>query len=141
MAARTSALSQNPTRDMVLRCLFEASPMNSRDLMRRTGLSGSQVYACLDRCWRAGLVLRTAESLYERERVFRGRLGSSAHIRPYHRNLLRPESLDEAYVDGVRYVGFSEEYLDPRGGGKISKARRILGFLKENAGRGVAKFI
>jgi len=89
MAAKTTGPGQNPTRDRVLRCLFEASPMSSRELMRLTGLSGSQVYACLDRCWRAGLVLRTAESFYERERVFRGRLGSSAHIRPYHRYLLR----------------------------------------------------
>lgn len=34
-------------------------------------------------------------------------------------------------VDGRRFVGYAEEYLDPRGGGGgISKAKRILGFLR-----------
>jgi hypothetical protein len=109
--------------------------MSSRDLIKCTGLRGSQVYPCLERCWRRGLVLRTAEALYEGERIHRGRRGSSAHIRPYHRYMLRPEGLDEVCVGGVRYVAFSEEYLDPRGGGKISKARRVLNFLEENHGR------
>ncbi len=120
------------TRNRVLRSLFEASPMSCRDVIKRTGLSRGKVYACLDRCWRASLVLRTAEPTYEKERVFRGRAGSSAHIRPYHRYLLKPEGLDEASVDDVRFVGYSEEYLDSRGGGKLSKASRILHFLEEN---------
>jgi len=41
--------------------------------------------------------------------------------------------LADVVVDGKRYVGFSEEYLDPRGGGgRGSKARRVLDFLREN---------
>ncbi len=36
-------------------------------------------------------------------------------------------------VDGSRYVGFSEEYLDPRGSSvRVSKTRRVLDFLREN---------
>ena len=33
----------------------------------------------------------------------------------------------------MRYVGFSEEYLDPRGGGSVSKASRVMDF-QENPG-------
>ena len=135
MGAKASGPGRDSTRDGVLRSLFEASPMSCRDVIKRTGLSRGKVYACLDRCWRAGLVLRTAEPTYEKERVFRGRAGSSAHIRPYHRYLLRHEGLDEASVDGMRFVGYSEEYLDPRGGGKLSKAKRVLNFLEDNPGR------
>jgi hypothetical protein len=29
-------------------------------------------------------------------------------------------------------VSFSEEYLDPRGGGSVSKAKRVLSFLIDN---------
>ena len=38
-------------------------------------------------------------------------------------------------LDGVRYVAFSEEHVDPRGGRGVSKASRVLGFLEENRGR------
>ncbi|MHA1840181.1 MAG: hypothetical protein ACTSYO_09550 [Candidatus Ranarchaeia archaeon] len=70
------------------------------------------------------------------EVVRRGRGGSSFHNRPYHLYLLRPDDLDEVVVGGRRYVGFSEEYLDPRGGGaSVSKAQLILGFLKEHRDR------
>ena len=31
-------------------------------------------------------------------------------------------------------MSFSEEHLDPRGGGGVSKASRVLGFLRENVG-------
>ena len=80
-------------------------------------------------------MLRTAEAIHERERVFKGRGGVSAHNRPYHLYSLRPEGSDELIVDGRQFVAFSDEFLDPRGGGGLSKARRILGFLEENGGR------
>jgi len=100
-----------------------------------TGLSRGRVYAAVYRCWRAGLVLRTEEALYEHESVFRGRAGRSPHTRPYHLYVLRPEGLEEALIGGRRYVGYSEESLDPRGGGGVSKAQRVLGFLRENGDR------
>jgi hypothetical protein len=49
--------------------------------------------------------------------------------------MLKPDGVVDVVVEGRRYVGFSEEYLDPRGGGGISKAQRVLGFLKENRDR------
>ncbi len=102
--------------------------------MDATGLSRSQTYGCLYRAWRSGHVLRTAEAIKRGEKVFKGRRGTAHHLLPYHMYMPRPPGLDHMVVDGLRYVGFSEEYLDPRGGGGVSKARRILEYLEENSG-------
>jgi len=107
-------------------------PMNIRDISRETGLSRSQVYNSIALCWRRGLVLRTAKPVYGRERVFKGRSGSLLHTRPFHLYLLRPKGVDEVMVGGRRFVGYADEHLDPRGGGGVSKARRVLGFLREH---------
>jgi hypothetical protein len=67
--------------------------------------------------------------------VFKGRGGVSQHTKPFRLYLLRPEGVNDVEVEVRRYVGFSEEYLDPRSGGGTSKAQRILGFLRENRDR------
>jgi len=120
------------SRGGVLGALFEASPLSCREIIERTGLSRSQVYNALYRCWRSGLVLRTRDTIYERERVFRGRKGSSSHMLPYHLYVPGDGDLKEVTLGGRLFVGFSEEYLDPRGGGSVSKAKRVLGFLAEH---------
>ncbi|MCJ7732770.1 hypothetical protein MUP51_10690 [Candidatus Bathyarchaeota archaeon] len=56
----------------------------------------------------------------------------SSHTLPYHLYIPSGEGLEEVVLDGLKYVGFKEEYLDPRGGGSISKAKRVLGFLEEH---------
>jgi hypothetical protein len=113
--------------------LVDGEPMSCRVIIRVTGLSRSQFYNALYRCWRRGLVLRTVRSLLRHERVFKGRGGVFRQLRPFHLYLLRPDGVCEVVVGGWRYVGFSEEYLDPRGGSGLSKAKRVLGFLEENA--------
>jgi len=120
------------TSRLILVSLENSGPMSSREIVGDTGLTGPQVYNALHRLWRGGMILRTRTSIKESERVFRGRRGVSKHLRPYHLYLLKPEGEEEVVVDGRRYVGFSEEHLDPRGGGRVSKAQRILGFLREN---------
>ncbi|HUS78176.1 MAG TPA: hypothetical protein VM050_05895, partial [Patescibacteria group bacterium] len=120
------------SRGLILGALMDGDPMSCRDIMEATGLGRSQVYGAISRCWRSGLVLRTEEAILEHERVFRGRRGVSRHLHPYHLYVLRPEGVDEASIDGRRFVCFSVDHLDPRGGGSFSKARRILGFLEEN---------
>jgi len=122
------------TRVRVLAALFERSPLSSREIMDATGLSRSQTYGGLYRAWRSGHVLRTADAIKRGEKVFKGRRGTVHHLLPYHMYLPRPSGRDQMVVDGRRYVGFSEEYLDPRGGAGVSKAQRILEYLKENRG-------
>jgi hypothetical protein len=115
--------------------LVDGNPRSCREIIQETGLSRSRVYIALYRCWKRGLVLRTARPILSHERVVRGRGGVSQHTRPFHLYVLRPNGVDDLVVDGRRYVGFSEEYLDPRGGGSVSKAKRVLDFLRDNAER------
>ena len=44
----------------------------------------SQVGNSLKLAWRRGLVLRTAEPIYEAERINKERGGVSSHVRPFH---------------------------------------------------------
>jgi len=121
-----------PSRRLVLGGLVGGEPKCVREITSETGLTRSQAYNALFLCWKRGLVLRTAEPIYEREKVFKGRGGSSLHTRPFHLYILRPDGVDEVEVGGCRFVGYADEHLDPRGGGKVSKARRVLDFLREH---------
>ena len=109
--------------------------MSCQEIIEKTGLTESQVYNALYRCWRSDHVLRTKETIREQGRVSHGRSGMSRHLRHFHKYVLKPEGKDVVTIGGVRYVGFSKDHLDPRGGGTFSKAKRILGFLEENADR------
>ena len=40
--------------------------------------------------------------------------------------------MDIVRIEGVDFVPYSEEYLDPRGGGSKSKASRIRDFIQDN---------
>ena len=123
------------TRAKILGILAGGVPMSCREIMEATGLGRYQAYSALSRAWKAGYILRTRRPLYSHERVFKGRGGLSQHTRPFHLYLLGPEGVGDVVVYGRRYVGFSEEYLDPRGGGgRVSKARRVLDFLMDNGG-------
>jgi len=123
------------TQSRVLAVLFEDAPKSSRVIMRETGLSRGSVAMALNRLWRGGRVLRTAEAIYESERVFKGRAGVSSHTRPYHLYVVAPAGMREVALGGLRYVAYGEEYVDVRGGRGLSKAKRILRFLEENIDR------
>lgn len=81
-------------------CLFEGTPRSVRDVVEETRQTRGSVGMVLSRLWKAGRVLRTAETICEHESVFRGRAGSSSHTRPYHLYVLAPEGIDELVVDG-----------------------------------------
>ena len=123
------------SRGLVLALLSEGEPMSHRDLVKRTGLSDAAVWSVLYRSWKKGLVLRTRKPECEYERVFKGRAGMSGAMRPYHLYVLRPEGKDSHRIGGYEFVKYDEKFLDARGGGRISKAQRILDFLKENRDR------
>jgi hypothetical protein len=115
--------------------LADGVPRSCRELADLSGLGFRQVENAVVRCWGAGLVLRTVAPIYEYERVNLGRRGRSTHVRPFHLYVLAG-GLDSAEVGGRSYVGYSREYIDPRGrGGKSdSKSRKILEFLRSNPG-------
>jgi len=77
-------------------------------------------------------VLRTEKPIYEHERIFKGRGRISRNIRSYHLYVLRPEGVDSIVLDDRRFVKYGKEHLDVRGGGKKSKAQRILEYLRKH---------
>lgn len=115
-----------PSRELVLSALNDHGPKSNREIVEATGLSHSSVYDALALCWRRGLVLRTAQPICEHERVFKERGGLTQTTRPYHLYFHRPEELDLTAIEGDRFVGHDPKHLYARGGGRTSKAQRIL---------------
>ena len=116
----------------VLAALGDYKPKSQREIVKITGLSEGSAYNCLYICWKRGLILRTKEPIYEFERRFKGRAGISQTTRPYHLYLLKPEGKDLVLVDGREFVKYAKEHLDVRGGGQVSKAQRVLNFIKKH---------
>ena len=97
------------TRERVLTALFEDTPKSSRVIMRETGLSRGSVAMAINRLWRGGRVLRTAEAIFETERIFKGR-ASARELQHYciDHDMKLKEVLEKAI----------QEYLDKNSGGK-----------------------
>ncbi len=123
------------SREIVLGALADGKPMGVMEIAKKTRLNRSQAGNALMLAWRRGLVLRTVEPIYGAERINRGRAGVRHHVRPFHLYLSRPARRDEVTLGGRRFVPFSVEYLDPRGGGSVSKASRVLELLRSNPGK------
>jgi len=124
--------TNSSSRSLILSALGDHKPRSNREIAKVTGLAEEPVYNALYRCWKRGLILRTKTPIYERERTFKGRGGISATTRPYHLYVLRPEDAVSLRIDGREFVKYAEEHLDVRGGGKLSKAKRVLDFLREH---------
>jgi hypothetical protein len=83
--------------------------------------------------WKSDVIIRNASVIYETEKINKGRGRANHHIRRY-RQYVKAKKDGEANLAGCRFVSFSEEHLDPHGGGSISKASRLLAYLRENPG-------
>lgn len=110
-------MSYRNTREMIMASLKDVKPKTIREISKDTGLSRSQIGHSLMLAWRRDLILRTAKPVYEAERVNKGRGGVSHHVRPYHIYLRKGHTQGNVEMDDLRFVPFSEEHLDPRGGG------------------------
>ena len=113
--------------------LADGVPKSCREISRLSGLSNGVINSAISRAWMSGYVLRTREVKCVHEEVFRGRLGKRGHTRPFHLYALRPEGVDSLVIGGDVFVAFSREFLDPRGGGSVSKASRVVGFLRDHS--------
>ncbi len=122
-------------RSLVLAALGDHEPKSCREIIKATGLNSSSAYGALFLCWKRGLALRTMRPIYKHEQVFKGRGGVTQNTRPYHLYLLRPENVDRVRIKGREFVGYAEEHLDARGGGKHSKAQTILDYITEHKDR------
>ncbi len=129
-------MGRNPvTRNEIAKVLSDLKPRSVREIAEEAGLTPKVVGAALDRMWRAGLVLRTRQPIRERTKIFRGRAGTSENLRSYYLYVLKPEGKERLRIGEHEFVPFSTEYLDVRGGGRISKAKLILEFLRKHRDR------
>ena len=119
-----------PSRELVLSALGDHRPRSNREIVEATGLSQSSVYNALALCWKRGLVLRTAQPLYEHERIFKGRGGLTQTTRPYHLYLLKPEGVDSTAIEGHRFVGYDPKYLMPEAAGRLARRRESSGLFR-----------
>lgn len=120
------------TQKTILTLLSDGKPRCSSELVRDTGLSGSAIGNGLRRLWRKGLVLRTEKPLTETGRVFRGRAGVTSNLRRYYLYFLKPKGKTTLDLNGRRFVGYKEKYLDVRSF-KESKSQIILSFLRNHS--------
>lgn len=79
-------------------------------------------------------MLRSEKPIFEGVQVFRGRAGIRKDTRAYYLYVRRTDQEEVLLKSGHRFVPFRKELLDVRGG-KVSKSKTILNFLKENAAK------
>jgi len=81
---------------------------------------------CLRRLWKKELILRTREPVFRFENHHKGRAGLVGNTRAVNYYVLNDSDA------GAVYVKYDERKKDGRSEGIVSKARRILEFLREN---------
>lgn len=115
--------------------LSTGEPRSASDIVKVTGLSDYAVWDALYYWWKKGRLVRSEKPVFEGIEVFKGRGGVKKTTRAFYLYALKPENKDSIHWKGHNFVSFSEEYLDSRGGKKVSKAKKILDFIKENSDR------
>ena len=70
-----SGIGYRASREISLDALSDGKPKAIVDVAKKTGLTRNQAGCALMLAWRRGLVLRTANAIYQGERVFKGRNG------------------------------------------------------------------
>ncbi len=119
-----------PTQQRILSILADGKPRSHREIVDKSRLSEAETWQALRRAWEAGRLLRTRNPNRESQQIFKGRGGLSRNQRSYHLYILRPQKRSSLQVKDYEFVSFDPDYLDPRGGGTKSKARRILEYLR-----------
>jgi hypothetical protein len=119
------------SRDSLLELMNDGKPRSIRDVAEQIHLTARAAESVCYRCWKAGLLLRTAMTLREKNSKFAGRAGHRYNTRSYHLFLLQSGFSDEKQADGSRFLSFSKTPKIV----KTNKSQLILSFLKENPDR------
>ena len=118
------------SRDKLLELMSDGKPRSSRDVADQLSFTNRAAESVCYRCWKAGLLLRAAKPIRERNRRFAGRAGSRYNTRSYYLFVLQNGS-DETEAENLRFLYFSKT---PRIA-KPNKSQLILTFLRENVDR------
>lgn len=115
------------TQRKILAVLSDGCPRTQKEIVHKTGLSDKVVEGALYRLWKKGFILRTEKPSMELDRVFKGRAGTSSHLRLYHLYVLKPGEADSIWIKGLKFVKAKEGK-----GLQESRAKLILKFLEGN---------
>jgi hypothetical protein len=118
------------SREQLLDLMSDGKPRSSRDVANQLSFTDRAAESVCYRCWKAGLLLRAAKPIRERNRRFAGRAGSRYNTRSYYLFVLQNGS-DETEVENLRFISFTKT---PRIV-KPNKSQLILNFLRENVDR------
>jgi DNA-binding Lrp family transcriptional regulator len=121
-----------PSERKILSVLADGAPKSHNQIVKATGLTGRAVWACLRRCWRNGLILRSKEPLRESHRAFKGRAGVRVNLRSYYLYTLKTTKAPTVTVEGVDFVQYAARFLDKRNR-TTSKAALVLRFLQDHS--------
>jgi hypothetical protein len=120
----------NGSRYKLLELMSDGKPRSSRQVAEQLHFTDRAAESVCYRCWKAGLLLRAAKPIRERNRRFAGRAGSRYNTRSYYLFILNNGS-DEVEVENLRFISFSKT---PRID-KPNKSQLIMTFLRENVDR------
>jgi len=114
-------------REIILDLLQVAGPLSVRQIcLELNERNDHRVRMILKRLWRKGMVLRTKQPIFLKEKINRGRNGLVNHVRAVNFYGFNNGKL------GYEFVEYENKMKDGRDKGIESKATRILIFLKEN---------
>jgi hypothetical protein len=118
------------SRDKLLDLISDGKPRSSRDVADQLHFTDRAAESVCYRCWKAGLLLRAAKPIRERNRKFAGRAGSRYNTRSYYLFVLNSGS-EETEAENLRFLSFTKT---PRIV-KPNKSQLILRFLRDNVDR------
>jgi hypothetical protein len=119
------------SRDKLLELMSDGKPRSTRGIAEKLGITARAAESVCYRCWRTGLLLRTAKPLRETCKTFAGRAGHRYNTRLYHLFILQ-NGADETELENLKFLSFVRT---PKIS-KPNKSQLILSFLRENLDRG-----
>jgi hypothetical protein len=127
---------EGATQLKILTVLSDGKPRTSKEIDKEIRLGSDAVESALGRLWKSSRILRTAKPRVSNDRVFKGRAGNVSNQRQYHFYMTRPAKVNSTNFQGQKFVTYSKEYADRRGGvNGQSKAKMILDFIEKNRDR------
>ena len=121
------------TESVIINVLSDGNPKSFREIVEASRLSYKSAESALRRLWMSEVVMRTEETVKERNKIFKGRGGVRANLRSYHLYMLSSSrSSDSLSLHGTRFVKYNKK-LAKKNVNEVSKAKLVLNFLENNS--------
>jgi len=118
------------SRDKLLELMSDGKPRSTREIAEQLHFTARAAESVCYRCWKAGLLLRAAEPIRERNNTFAGRAGRGYNTRSYYLFVLQNGS-DETIIDKKTFLGVAKTPKIQR----ENKSQLILSYLQQNPER------